>query len=230
MNIYNMTTFWTSDFKILFDSQYITEVFPKEYMSTEQKLNAITRLISILTILGYLITQNIRLLITGIITISIIVLLNKLNFLKTKNTNKKPVNLEGFTNPNYIKENKQNHTLPTKTNPVMNVLLTDIEDNPERNSALPAYNSSVEKEINNNVKELIKENFNNDDMVDQRLFREIGDNFNFEQSMRTFYATPNTRIPNDQESFANFCYGDMISCKDGDSLACSRNNPRHINY
>jgi hypothetical protein len=225
-----MTTFWTSDFKILFDSQYITEVFPKEYMSTEQKLNAITRLISILTILGYLITQNIRLLITGIITISIIVLLNKLNFLKTKNTNKKPVNLEGFTNPNYIKENKQNHTLPTKTNPVMNVLLTDIEDNPERNSALPAYNSSVEKEINNNVKELIKENFNNDDMVDQRLFREIGDNFNFEQSMRTFYATPNTRIPNDQESFANFCYGDMISCKDGDSLACSRNNPRHINY
>lgn len=234
MNIYinsimSTNTFWISDPSILFNSNYVFELFPKEYMSREQKLNAITRLVFILTILGYLLTQNIKMIVTGIITIIIIILLYKLEFIKS-NTNKKKVNLEGFTNPNYINENKNNHTLPTKENPIMNVLLTEINDDPNRKAALPAYNSSVESEINNNVKSLIKNNLGDNNIVDERLFRELSDNFGFEQSMRSFYATPNTKIPNDQEAFANFCYGDMISCKDGDTLACSKNNPRHINY
>jgi hypothetical protein len=225
----SVNTFWLNDPMILFNSNYILELFPKEYMSREQKLNAITRLVFILTFLGFLITQNIKIIITGVITIIIIGLLYKLELIKNKDT-KKGVNLEGFTNPNYINQNKNNHTLPTKENPIMNVLLTDISDNPDRKSALPAYNSKVEKEINSSVKSLIKNNLGDNEIVEQRLFREIGDNFGFEQSMRNFYATPNTLIPNDQEAFANFCYGGMISCKDGDSLACIKNNPRHINY
>ena len=42
--------------------------------------------------------------------------------------------------------------------------------------------------------------------------------------MRNFYAMPNTQIPNNQKDFAMFCYGNMPSCKDGDSLQCSKNN------
>ena len=41
--------------------------------------------------------------------------------------------------------------------------------------------------------------------------------------MRQFHTMPNTKIPNDQNAFAKFCYGDMKSCKDGDDL-CTRNN------
>ena len=49
--------------------------------------------------------------------------------------------------------------------------------------------------------------------------------------MRTWYATPNTTIPNDQKGFAEFCYGNMTSCKEaGGGLACSKDNPRWINY
>ena len=44
-----------------------------------------------------------------------------------------------------------------------------------------------------------------------------------------FYTTPNTTIPNDQNAFANYCYGDMISCKEGNPTACERNNARWIN-
>lgn len=230
INLMSVNTFWINDPTILLNSNYVLELFPKEYMSKEQKLNAISRLVFILTILGYLITQNIKIFFTGIITIGVIILLYKIEKLKGNEDNKKKINLEGFTNPNYIEENKKNHTLPTKENPIMNVLLTEINDDPTRKSALPAYNSNVEKQINNSVKSLIKNNLGDNDIVEERLFREIGDNFGFEQSMRNFYATPNTRIPNDQEAFANFCYGDMISCKDGDGLACIKNNPRHINY
>jgi hypothetical protein len=41
-----------------------------------------------------------------------------------------------------------------------------------------------------------------------------------------FYTTPNTTIPNDQKGFAEFCFGDMISCKQGNEMACQRFNPR----
>ena len=60
--------------------------------------------------------------------------------------------------------------------------------------------------------------------TDKRLFKNLGDNISFENSMRNFYAMPNTQIPNNQRDFALFCYGNMPSCKDGDGLQCSKNN------
>ena len=54
--------------------------------------------------------------------------------------------------------------------------------------------------------------------------KDLGDNFGFEQSMRNFYSTPNTRVPNDQKAFAEYLYGDMPSCKGGDNLECNKNN------
>ena len=44
-------------------------------MSSNEKLNAITRLVIILTVLGYLITQKYKIVITGIVTIVAIVIL-----------------------------------------------------------------------------------------------------------------------------------------------------------
>jgi hypothetical protein len=48
----------------------------------------------------------------------------------------------------------------------------------------------------------------------------------FDHSMRNFYTNPSTTIPNDQEGFANFCFGDMISAKEGNEFALARNMPR----
>jgi hypothetical protein len=42
-----------------------------------------------------------------------------------------------------------------------------------------------------------------------------------------FNATANTQIPNDQKSFAEFCYGDMTSCKEGNEMACTQSMPPH---
>jgi 1-deoxy-D-xylulose-5-phosphate reductoisomerase len=45
----------------------------------------------------------------------------------------------------------------------------------------------------------------------------------FEQSMRQFYSNPATLTPDDQQAFAEFCYGSMISCAEGNKFACARN-------
>jgi hypothetical protein len=124
---------------------------------------------------------------------------------------------------------EMNNTAPSQKNPLMNVLLTEIHDNPSRNQAFPAYNQTIQKDIDSKTIEMVTNKFD-DKNVDERLFKDLGDNFDFDQSMRTFYATPNTKIPNDQTAFADFCYGDMISCKEGDGLACIRDNPRYNKY
>ena len=62
-----------------------------------------------------------------------------------------------------------------------------------------------------------------DEKIDERLFKETGDKFMFEQSMRQFYTTANTMVPNSQKDFAQFCYGNMASCRDGDVEQCSKN-------
>ena len=49
------TPFWTTEPTILFNSDNITQIYPNSKMTVEEKLNAISRLIIILTFLGYLI-------------------------------------------------------------------------------------------------------------------------------------------------------------------------------
>lgn len=207
--------FWLYDPTIIFKQNEITNIWPKPQMSSDEKLNAITRLVVILTVLGYLISRNYKIVITGMVTIASIILLYFVQH--SQQTNKK----EGFTNPNVYKILKDNYTAPTITNPLMNVLLNQYESEPNRKPAAPAYNSAVEKEINENTQKFIASNFS-DPNIDQRLFKDLGDSFGFDQSMRTWYATPNTQIPNDQQAFGEYLYGDMPSCKEGDKFACTQ--------
>ena len=144
-----------------------------------------------------------------------------------ENNNGNSSSVEGFTNPKVYNALKGNFTNPTKTNPLMNVLLPEIQDDPKRKMAAPAYNKAVEKQINNRTEDFIVSNFDNDPEIKKKLFSNLGDSLEFENfGQYNFYATANTRIPNDQKSFADFCYGDMISGKEGNDFALMKNNPR----
>jgi hypothetical protein len=219
------TNIWFNDPSILFKKDQLNEVWPKKGMSRNQKINAITRLVIILTILGYLITQSLNFFITGAITLGVIIFLY---YAKTfKQTDKKDQVKEAFTNPSVYNAVKCNFTNPTEKNPLMNVLLPEIKYDPKRKMAAPAYNRAVEKQINDETEDFVISNFNNDKKLKKKLFSTLGDSFEFEDfAQHTFFATPNTTIPNDQHGFAEFCYGDMVSGKEGNDFALMRNNPR----
>lgn len=209
--------FWLSEPSILLNQKKILELWPTKEMTKNNKLNAITRLIILLTIIGYIFSRELKILITGLITIGIIILVEKIQ----KNQKKNIINTEAFTDGSYYKLVKDNFSTPTKDNPLMNVMLTDIYSNPNKKPAAPTFNPVVTEDINNATKKFVSENFN-DPTIEEKLFKDLGDNFAFDQSMRTWYATPNTQIPNDQKKFAEFCYGGMSSCKEGHEIACSR--------
>jgi hypothetical protein len=68
-------TIWYDNPRILFSINSITELYPKENTSQEQKINAITRLIIILTFVGFVFLNNTNILISGIISIIILIFL-----------------------------------------------------------------------------------------------------------------------------------------------------------
>ena len=66
------TTFWTNDPSILFNKESIFQIWPLTNMSYEEKLNAITRLVIVLTILGFMVTMSRNIVLVGVVTLLII--------------------------------------------------------------------------------------------------------------------------------------------------------------
>ena len=203
--------FWFNDPSILLNKKHVFTVWPNSKMQFTEKLNAITRLVIILTIGGYVMTKSQNILITSLLTLVCIVMLFKLkrkdNSIILNNLDK-----EGFTGVETFEELKDNFEEPTVTNPLQNMEQT--VDNSERKSAPPSFNKIVDKKINETAKQQIQDNHPDFPDINKKLFKDLGEHENFENSMRPFYSMPNTRLPNDQKSFSEFCYGDMSSKKE----------------
>ena len=209
--------FWIHDPTILLDRHYITSVFPQRDDSLAGKLNAITRLVIFLMIIGYIYTQSLKLILTSVVTILAIVILY---YSRDEKTVKEPMTMmEPKVDKIQLLKNmmRDEFQMPDMKNPLMNVMFEDYVQRPNRASAAPAYHPVVEQEINDKAKENINE----------KIFRDLGDELAFDQSMRNFYAMPNTQIPNDQEAFAQFCFGGKPSCRGGDFWQCEKQAPRH---
>jgi hypothetical protein len=236
-----MTAFWLQDPTVLFNNTGITQIIPTSDMNREAKLNAISRLIILMTLLGYLFTMSYQLLLLGSIALAMIALLyttqsnenNKESNKENNKENKEPGTKEGYANYNTGKRRmvKQpagsalTFQAPTPQDPLMNVLLTDIKDRPTRPAAEPAFNPLVEQDINASAQQFVVQDLGGNPNLEDRLFRDLGDNYEFSNSMRSYFATPNTKLPNDQHAFAEYCYGSMVSCKEGNLMACARANP-----
>ena len=204
--------FLYNDPSILLNKKEIFSIWPSSCMEYNERMNAITRLVLILTIVGYVLTKSTMLVVSSFFTIIGLVVVYKNN--RTKNDKKllSSIGKEGFTNNENFEEMKDNFEVPTSQNPLQNLNAT--ENNVEKKSAAPSFNPAVNEEINKSAKTQIKELNADFPDIDKKLFRDLGEQENFENSMRPFYSMPNTRLPNDQKSFTDFCYGDMKSAKE----------------
>jgi hypothetical protein len=235
--------FWSDNPNILLQTP--SELFPIENMSYNQSLNAITRLVILITILLFFVFRKWSLIFISLVTLGSIWALHQYHTGKFEKKGKKVTfkedededeNKEGFVSKykNPAKElmgepNPDIFQKPSSTNPFSNTLMTDYDYNPHKKPAPPSFNINTNDDILNQAKQTVIDcNPGQPDIAD-KLFRDLGEQLVFEQSMRPFYSTASTTIPNDQTSFAEFCYGSMISCKEGNQFACARNLSRHTN-
>ena len=237
------TTFWLEDPFTLINKENILKLYPSKYETLESNLNAVTRTILLLTCIGLFGIKHkpVKLVITSCLSLFMIVLYYRhMKFnMKEQFSIRNIMNDDGYKSRNesddwaqklnkqhddrkdkyqlkkntelddkeegdkYKLEKDKSYQLPRKSNPYGNVLPTDITDNPQRKSAPPSYIKEVRKDI----KQSVEQNLNN------RLFRDLGDNMSLQQNQRNYYTMPNTDIPNNQKQFMDFCYGNTSKDK-----------------
>lgn len=222
--------FWSKNPNILFQQPFLFEFFPIETMTYNQKLNAITRGIIVLTLIGFLFNHSFRLLAVSLITILAIFLMH---FAHTRSEESfianggNPIIMDDISDMNLTDPNM--YQQPSSINPLGNVLLPDFDYNPHKKPAPPIQSAVIKNDILSQAKRMVAESNPGQPDIADKLFNDLASEITFEQSMRQYYTTANTTIPNDQTAFADFCYGSMVSCKEGNDFACSRNNPRYTN-
>lgn len=228
--------FWGTNPNALFDPSSILQLFPVADMSYEAKLNAISRLVILLTVVFYLIFRSYRSFFMGIITLGAIWALHYSQQKESKK--KKKVRFqEGFETSDVVKDFLEEHDISetlfsesTPENPLQNVMLTDYDSAGNKRPAAAAYTEEAQQKVLDHTKSMIDKMNPEQPKITNKLYRSLEDNLAFEQSMRPFYSTASTTIPNDQGAFADFCYGSMVSCKEGNPFACARNlASRHTN-
>jgi hypothetical protein len=212
---------WFDDPTILFNKDYIFELWPTMDMCYEQKINAITRLVILITILGYILTTSQRIIAVGVLTLVVIYVLFKSR--KQKLTNDM-IN-EGFTNVEVTGEPipldailKTDFKQGNRKNPFSNVLLTQIGDEPDRKSAPPSFNVDVDEDITKNVKRSIQMMNPGIKNTNKQLFGDLYQEQQLDNFSRQLYSTPNTKISNDQGAYGQYLYGLMPSAKESDPL------------
>jgi hypothetical protein len=224
------TPFWFNDPTIIFNKDSMFQLWPTSSLSFEGKLNAISRIVIVLSILGFLFTRKTHFLIIGTVTLAIIVSFYKFrknNIIKNLVKQEEGFQVHGTeslgsvsssqmtTNPVTLETVLRSEFHPTtKKNPFGNVLLTDIMDQPDRKSAAPSFNPDVHDDINSAAKkqtQMLNPGIIN---TNKQLYGDLKDNYDNDKSMMRFYSTANTRVTNDQGAFSQYLYSNMYSGKE----------------
>lgn len=222
------TSFWYNDPTILFNKESILQVWPTQQMTFEAKLNAISRIVIVMSLLGFIFTRNWNLIIIGIVTLAIIFTLYKLrkqiivsSLVKKEGFSANPSMQPSALSPSPMITDhvtlksvlRSNFHPTTKKNPFGNVLLTDINDYPNRLAAAPSFNPDVYDDIDKAVKkqtQMLNPGIIN---TNKHLYGDLKNNYDLDNSMMQFYSMPNTRVANDQGAYAEYLYGNMPSGK-----------------
>jgi hypothetical protein len=188
--------FWLNNPVILINEFY--DLIPNPQKDVIQSLNALTRIFIII----------------GIYYMNIIVILFGFAltyYIYTKIINK-DMNDKGkelYKNSDSDSDSKSNCNIPTKENPVGNIMPADPVD-------------KIGTCVNDETNEIIKNN------VKLNLYADINDVWNKKHS--EFYTMPSTTIPNNRDEFMQWCYNsNNYSCRDGDMENCLQSNSIKLN-
>ena len=178
--------FWFNNLSILYTECYV--FLPSTNYSLIQNLNAIVRFFILYSLLSFMIYQKLDVFIPLLLVMIISIILYCIkDYIKENYTNLQNIN------PQKI---EKKFVTSTKKNPVMNVNITD-------------YNNNKELIIDKNVS---NETINNN--LANNLYDDMGDISNKNMFERQFYTTPNNKIPNDQTEFAKWLYDNGPTCKE----------------
>ena len=175
--------FWSQNPSILLNR--LTEFYPHQEMSDDEKLNSIARFTIYLGIILFLFYSNINFLFIPLAGLGITYLIHSST----------PI-VEKFNNDSLKLDHTDYHDqscqVPTQNNPFMNILPADYHNQPNRPPACLHSDLDIYKQV--------KTHFNHN------LYQDVEDIWDKRNSQREFITMPITTIPNDRESFMKWCW------------------------
>lgn len=191
---------WFKNPSILFDRDTWSKFVPTKDMTTSEALNSVVRFATYFSVILYFASGNGSYLMAVPVVMATTILLQNL-FPNGKT-------IESFITKEVTK--KDSYTMPSAANPFMNVLLTEIQDDPQRPDAAPTNRRDVKAEIHKSFQKTSDVYMDTTDLFDQT------------QAMRTFHTLQSSMVPNDLDGFKKWLAKD-IDTPDYSSAAPSRN-------
>lgn len=180
--------FWTEDPSVLYE--HWTRFVPIQTMSTAGALNSVLRFTVYASVLLFLATQcQMYLSFIPIVALATFVLYKLFPYGKVLETFGSMFGPSKSSAPEKKALSRENFTLPTVDNPFMNVLLTDIQDNPDRKDAAPVTDKRVRKAIRQAFEQT------------RNIYMDTSDTFDQMNAQRTFHTLQSAKVPNDQDAF-----------------------------
>ena len=190
---------WFDDPKQLIRADQISQFWPNKDQTPEDRVNAASRFIIYASCILYLIRRDPRIFVLGGMVLAIVVILYKSKMIEeTYGTTKSGESCQ----------------MPTRDNPMGNVLITDYTDAPNRLES--CYYSTVNPFMNGFTSGSIPMDSGRSRSPLPKYMRNAVD--------RQFVPTPVTTIPGDQTAFAEWLYGSKngSTCR-SDSQFCNPN-------
>ena len=136
-------TSWFDDPKQLIRTDKVLNFWPSSTQSSEERVNSAARFIIYATCIIYLIKRDVRIFVIGATALGVLYIMEKSNMVKES--------LNRTNQPEYKYGQCQ---MPTKDNPMGNVLMSDFGDRPDRPSS--CYYPTVQTSVNNLVTDGVK--------------------------------------------------------------------------
>lgn len=197
-------------------------VFPTENQTYEEKMNAVARCIILVTCLGCFLTNDMTFFIVGVVSIILLTVLYIGKKGKERFIGSNPHSFSSVQEPS---SPLPANPVPNDKNPMNNVMVHELQTGTKQKPSLPLSHA----EITTSAKSLVQHLNPSIKDTDTQLYGGLFEKMQLDQSMQRYYTTPNTQIPNDQGAFADFLYGNMPSCKDGNGVQCMKDNYRYTN-
>jgi hypothetical protein len=203
--------FWYNNISILFKSDRLTEFFPTEDQTLEERLNSLVRLSLYSSVILFYYHKNYKYLyiFLAALLMTYYIYSQKENSSTSSSSNAVEKHaIENLTNePDLIDNASPKCTPPSLDNPFMNVTMKDMLNiDPNTNTIIdrPKACDTSDPKIKQDM----------DNMFNNNLFKDVNDVFGKMNSQRQFYTMPNTSIPNAQDDFAKWLYLNPKTCKE----------------
>ena len=194
---------WFEDFKQIIDSQKVTQFWPNNTQTPEERVNAASRFVIYATCILYLIRRDVRIFVLGGMVLGVLYIMYKSNMIK-----------DAALRPTSSSSEYSGCQKPSRDNPMANVLMSDYTENPSRDPAcfFPSVRNGVAQFLDNTIR------------YDSGRSRSPLPKYQRNSMSRQFVTAPVSSIGGDQSGFAEWCYGGgNPMCKSHGGIYCDPN-------